>query len=174
MALDPEQQRIRGYLQTQAAKLSVADLVDKVRSDMEQVREAALAVPADRFTERPAEGEWCANEVMAHIVGGADGLGRGIVAAIDSGTRPAPVADRMEKTDVSRTAGEWWDALVAERTALFERVGKASGDEHLDVTWTHPMFGPLNWREWLLFLRIHDLDHARQMQAITEALGRSQ
>ena len=29
----------------------------------------------------------------------------------------------------------------------------------------------MNWREWLLFARVHTLDHARQMQAITAVLA---
>ena len=41
----------------------------------------------------------------------------------------------------------------------------------VDVVWDHPFFGPLNWREWLLFLRVHDLDHARQVASINEALA---
>ncbi|MDZ7728356.1 MAG: hypothetical protein U5Q44_09305 [Dehalococcoidia bacterium] len=39
----------------------------------------------------------------------------------------------------------------------------------LDVTWTHPMFGELNWREWFLFMRIHSKDHARQLQAMAQS-----
>jgi hypothetical protein len=165
--MDEEQQRIRAYLQTQAAKLSVTDLVAKVRSDMEQVRIAAEAVPPQRFDEKPAPDEWSANEVMAHIVGGARGGTDAIIRAIENGAAPdKQVSDRMEATEQQHTAAEWWQALVAERERLFERASKANGDEHLDVTWAHPFFGPLNWREWLLFQRIHDLDHARQMQAL--------
>ena len=32
------------------------------------------------------------------------------------------------------------------------------------------MFGPLTWREALLFLRLHDLDHAGQLRKIATAL----
>jgi hypothetical protein len=168
--MDEEQQRIRGYLQSQAAKLSVADLVSKVRADMEQVREAAQAVPAERFFDKPAPGDWSANEVMAHVVGGAKGGTEAIIGVIESGTPPggpAAARDRMEATERRHTAEEWWQSLVDDRERLFERASKASGEEHLDVTWEHPFFGPLNWREWLLFQRIHDVDHARQMQALT-------
>jgi hypothetical protein len=35
----------------------------------------------------------------------------------------------------------------------------------------HPFFGPLNWRETLLFMRLHDLDHAGQLKQIAAALG---
>ena len=170
MELSEEQQRVRGYLQTQAAKLSLAELTEKVRSDMEQLRAAAESVPAGRFSDRPGAQEWSANEVMAHVLDGAKGVSSGIVRVIEKGTVPGKIFDRIEKTDERRAAGEWWRALVAEREGLFTRVNAAKGDEHLDVLWDHPFFGPLNWREWLLFLRIHDLDHARQIAAIaTEA-----
>jgi hypothetical protein len=33
------------------------------------------------------------------------------------------------------------------------------------------MFGPLNWREALLFMRLHDLDHAGQLQKNTAAFA---
>jgi hypothetical protein len=171
MALDEEQQRVRGYLQSQAAKLSLAELSAKVRADMEQVREAAEAVPATRFAERPAEGEWSANEVMAHVVASAEGGTNAIVAVLDTGARQAAASDTIERVTAERSAAEWWSQLVGERERLFARVAQATGDEHPEVTWSHPFFGDLNWREWLLFQRIHDLDHARQMQAITAALG---
>lgn len=165
--MDEEQQRVRAYLRAQAAKLSVADLVAKVRSDMEQVRVAAEAVPVQSFFDKPAPGEWSANEVMAHIVSGAHGGSEAIIGTIDNGAPPTrQVSDRMEATEQRHTAAEWWQALVDARQPLFERASTATGDEHLDVVWEHPFFGPLNWREWLLFQRIHDLDHARQMQAL--------
>ena len=168
--MDPEFERIRGYLQTQAAKLSVPELADKVRADMEQLRAAAEAVPAATFLDRPSEDSWSANEVMAHVVDGGKAVARSITGVLDSGQKPGPTfVDRMEKTETERSADAWWSALVTDREALFARVKQATGEEHLDVTWLHPMFGDLNWREWLLFLRIHDLDHARQIQSISAA-----
>jgi hypothetical protein len=168
--LTDEQLRIRGYLQAQAAKLSLADLIAKVQADQEQVRAAADAVPAARFADRPADGEWSANEVLAHVVESGRAVAGGIRSVLDGGA-PTALADRIRPDPERHTAAEWWDQLIHDRETLFERVRAARGDERLDVTWSHQFFGELNWREWLLFLRIHDLDHARQLQAITEALG---
>jgi hypothetical protein len=105
------------------------------------------------------------------VVDGGRSVGSGIVAAIEGTGRPGAIADRMERANAEQDAAAWWSELDADRERLFARVREANGDEHLDVTWEHPMFGPLNWREWLLFLRIHDLDHARQIQAVTQTLG---
>jgi hypothetical protein len=167
--LTEEQLRIRGYLQAQAAKLSLTDLVAKVRSDQEQVRAAGEAVPAARFYDRPSSKDWSANEVLAHMVESGGTVARGIHAVLDGGSPPR-VEDRIRSEPERRTTAGWWSQLTEDREALFERVLAAKGDEHLDVTWAHQFFGDLNWREWLLFLRIHDLDHARQLQALTETL----
>lgn len=168
--LSEEQLRIRGYLQAQAAKLSLAELVAKVRTDQEQVRTAAEAVPAGRFFDRPTAGDWSANEVLAHVVESGGAVSGGIRLVLAGGS-PSALTDRIRPEPERRTATEWWTRLLQDREALFARVLGARGDERLDVTWQHPMFGPLNWREWLLFLRIHDLDHARQLQAIAQAFG---
>src|SRR5581483_3419276 len=59
-----EAQRVRGYLLSQANKLSIPALVDKVRRDTLPVRDAALAVPAHRLRERPGPDDWSAAEVL--------------------------------------------------------------------------------------------------------------
>jgi len=157
---------IREYLQSQAAKLTVSELAEKVRSDMEPLRAAIDAVPAGAFATAAADGEWSANEVLAHLYATTGEVIRAIDSVIDEGAQPAAIADQIRGTDEVRSGDEWWSLLLTDREAFLARVQKATGDEHLDVTWEHRFFGPLNWREWLLFLRIHDIDHARQLQGI--------
>lgn len=166
----PEADRIRSYLQAQAAKLSVPELVEKVRTDLLQVREALYGVPPARFSQRPAANDWSANEVVHHLFQISRSVANGIRSVLDVGALPPPIADQMSAAPEEHTAAEWWAKLLADREAILERVSHASGDEHLDVKWDHGVFGKLNWREWLLFMRVHDLDHARQIQAITEAV----
>ena len=169
--MTPEGERIRSYLQAQAHKLTLDQLADKVRNDMDQVREALEAVPAHAFARRPADGEWSANEVAAHLTSTSAAVAGGIRGAIERGERPAAATDRIEPTDEVRSGDDWWRTLLSDREAILERARRASGDEHLDVKWNHPMFGDLDWREWLLFMRIHDLDHANQIKGIAEALS---
>jgi hypothetical protein len=165
-----EAERIRSYLQTQAAKLSLADLIEKVRTDLEQVREAMNAVPAPQFSQRPAENEWSANEVVHHLVQISRIVATGTRSVLDVGTIPPPISDLISTAPEEHTAAEWWARLLADRETILERVGRATGQEHLDVKWEHGVFGGLNWREWLLFMRVHDLDHARQIQAVAQAM----
>ena len=164
-----EERRIRGYLQGQGAKLSPAEVIDKVQAAMADLRRAALAVPAARWEERPAPEEWSGNEVMAHVIAAGRFFGDQIVAVLDARSR----------TDLPRewppverhTGAEWCSILDRDRAALFERVRAADPRARLDATIEHRMFGPLNWREALLFMRLHDLDHAGQLQKIAAAFA---
>ena len=87
--MNDEARRIQSYLQSQAAKLEPAAIVDKVRAAMADLHAAARAVPAARWTERPAPGEWSGNEVLAHVVSAGRYFGGGIVAILDGGAAPA-------------------------------------------------------------------------------------
>jgi uncharacterized damage-inducible protein DinB len=168
-----EQLRLRSYLQAQGAKLAPPELVEKVRTAMGQVHEAVTAVPSARFNERPATDEWSANEVMAHVVTTGARFAERMVSALDGQAQGAAVADVIERGAPERTAEEWWTAFAAERETLFARVLSADPAAHLDRVIEHPFFGALNWREALLFLRLHDLDHAGQLQKIASALASS-
>ena len=169
--MNDEARRIRSYLQAQGAKLSPPQIVAKVREAMADVRTALFAVPPERFAARPAPEAWSANEVMAHVVKSGALFGRGIHRVLDGGGAGRPLEDRLETGVPTRTAAEWWDSFSRDRSALFERVARAAPDAHLDGAVEHAMFGPLNWRETLLFLRVHDIDHAGQLKKIAAALS---
>ena len=168
-----EVQRIRGYLVSQAAKLSVPELVDKLRRDVLPLREAARRVPLDRFHERPAAEEWSAAEVFTHVLEMTEHGAAAIAAVLSGDHAPPGVRDAVSGASRAglRTADDYWRMFEKLREPFYARVLLACGDEHLDVKIVHPAFGPLSWREWLLFMRIHDLDHTRQIEAIADRFG---
>jgi len=165
-----EQLRIRGYLQAQGAKLSPPELVERVRQAMGQLRESVTAVPGPRFNERPASDEWSANEVMAHVVTAGARFGERITGVLDGQPPGGALADVIERGAPEHTAEAWWSIFAPAREALFARVLRADPAEHPERVIEHPFFGLLSWREALLFLRLHDLDHAGQLQKIAAAL----
>ncbi len=71
----------------------------------------------------------------------------------------------------ARSAEAWCRLLTEQRGALFAKVLAADPAASPDARIEHPMFGPLSWRETLLFTRLHDLDHAGQLQKIATALA---
>lgn len=163
-------QRVRGYLTSQAATLSLPELVEKVRSDAEPLRAAALAVPDARLFERPAGADaWSPAEVLTHVLQADAICADAIEAMIASGAsgvyldatneqRPSPLPEL-------RSAAAYWQRLCERREQLFARVLAARGDAFPEAYIRHQWFGALNWRETLLFLRLHDGDHARGLQA---------
>ena len=165
-----EQRRIKSYLTAQAAKLEPAAIIAKVRDAMAELEAAAVALPSSRFTERPAPEEWSGDEVMAHVMGSDAYFGGGIVSILDDRPPPAREERGGSAERATRSADEWCRALARDREALFERVRAASPDDRPDRTIEHGMFGPLTWREALLLLRLHDLDHAGQLRQIATAL----
>lgn len=169
--MNEEFQRIRGYLRAQGAKLEPADIVDKVRAAMADLHAAARAVPAARWTERPAPEEWSGNEVLAHVVGAGRYFGGGILAILDGTAVPARPPREDPAGAPVHPPGEWERILAADRETLFARALAADPGVRLTETVEHPMFGPLNWRETLLFMRLHDLDHAGQLGKIAAALA---
>jgi uncharacterized damage-inducible protein DinB len=160
--------RIRGYLTAQGAKLSPEQLIGKVEEAMARLREAATAVPPARFTDPPAPGEWSANEVMAHVVEADRRFGGAIVRILD-GQPPGEPRDVAARDTRPRPLDEWWSLLERDRAVLFQRVRSADAQAQLEVTIPHPFFGALNWRETLLFIRLHDLDHAGQLAKVAGA-----
>jgi hypothetical protein len=169
--MDAEQARIRSYLVAQAAKLAPAAIVEKVREAMAELRAAAAAVPPARFGERPEPEEWSGNEVMAHVVAADRHFGGGIQRIL-AGQAPAPRAGgRGIEGAPLRAAEAWWQTLAEQREALFAAVLAADPASAPDQRIDHPAFGALTWRETLLFTRLHDLDHAGQLQKIAAALA---
>jgi hypothetical protein len=166
-----EEARIRGYLEAQGAKLSPAAIIEKVRAAMAELRAAAASVPPARFHDRPEPEEWSGNEVMAHVVETGNYFGGQIMRALDGLSPVDSGRDRSEKRAPRHTAPEWCTILERDREALFERVVRADPTSRLDKRIEHGMFGTLNWRETLLFLRLHDLDHARQLEKNAAALA---
>jgi uncharacterized damage-inducible protein DinB len=163
-----EMLRIRGYLTAQGAKLSPEQIIGKVQEAMAQLRAAAAAVPSTRFAEPPTPGEWSANEVMAHVVEAGRHFGDAIVRVLD-GQPPGEPRDVAARDTTPRPLDEWLARLERDRTALFERVRTAPPLERLEATIPHPFFGALNWRETLLFIRLHDVDHAGQLAKVAGA-----
>ncbi|MBK6562098.1 MAG: DinB family protein [Dehalococcoidia bacterium] len=172
MGQPTEAERVRGYILTQANKLTIPELVDKVRTDTAPLREAAASVPEDRFFDRPNSEDWSAAEVFTHILDMNDRGAELIAGILDSGAAPAAVADVMtgETRGGLKHAEDFWQAYVAKREPLLERVLLARGDEYLEVR-VRSSFGDLTWREWLLFMRVHDLDHMRQLQTNAAHFG---
>jgi uncharacterized damage-inducible protein DinB len=165
--------RVRGYLASQSMRRTPEQLVAALREAHQQLLAASAAIPDDHFHTTPGEGEWSAADVLAHVRRIATFEGRTIGSVIVYGEQPPNVDDTLEHSPKEITRERILADIAARREQLIAVVLQADPQAHLDILWGHNEFGQMNWREWLLFARVHTLDHARQLQAIAAALSPS-
>src|SRR2546421_454271 len=167
---EKEVARARSYLASQAMRRTPEQLVEVLREAHHQFLAATAAVPDAAFRTTPKEGEWSAADVLAHVRSIAAIDERSICGVIERGEQPADVEDVLEQAPTNATREEMLSDIEALRERLIAVVLQADPQVHLDIVWGHNEFGNMNWREWLLFARVHTLDHTRQIQAIAEIL----
>lgn len=168
---EEEVARVRSYLASQAMRHTPVQLVEALQEAHHQFLAATAAVPDAAFRATPKEGEWSAADVLAHVRSIAAFDERSICGVIERGDQPANVDDVLEQAPTNTTREQLLADIEALRERLIAVVLQADPQAHLDIVWGHNEFGNMNWREWLLFARVHTLDHARQMQAIAAGLA---
>ncbi len=166
-----EVKRVRGYLTSQAMRRTPAQLVETLREAQQQFIAAIAAVPDAAFRTIPKEGEWSTADVLAHVRTIAAIDERSICGVIERGEQPANIEDALEHALTNATREQLLADIAALREGLIAVVLQADPQAHLDIVWGHNEFGTMNWREWLLFARVHTLDHAQQTQAIAKVLS---
>ncbi|MEO8972219.1 MAG: DinB family protein, partial [Ktedonobacteraceae bacterium] len=155
----------------QAIKRTPSQLVEVLREAHHQFLVATAAISDANFRTPPQEGEWAAADVLGHVCTIAALEENSIRAIIERGEQPSPIVDRIESAPAGATREDMLSELEQSREQLFTLVLHADPTAHLEITWGHGEFGRMNWREWLLFARVHALDHTRQMQTIETALA---
>jgi hypothetical protein len=164
MVTDAEAQRILGYLQQQASEKSIEELVARVKEGAEELHGVARSVPAGGRALIPPGDEWSPEDCLRHVVASNMHVAEQVLHVALTGELSAGTEQGV--------SGTYEDIISKHEEAiesLFAHVREATPDAFLDVRWKHPFFGDLNWREWLIFLRIHCKDHARQIQAMVSA-----
>src|ERR1700738_2053008 len=110
-----EAQRIRGYLISQANKLGIPDLVEKVRKDTAPLQEIGAAVPVAHFADRPGPDDWSAAEVYTHILEMNEFGARAIESILDGGSVPQRARDVISGDTRAElnSAEKYWQAFLS-------------------------------------------------------------
>jgi hypothetical protein len=167
---EEEVARIRSYLASQSMRRTPPQLVETLQEAHQQFLAVVATVPDALFRTTPIEGEWSAIDVLLHvrIIAAIDETA--ITAVLERGEKPPDIEDAIVPAPLETTRTKLLADLERSRMQLIAVVLQADPESHLDITWSHREFGAMNWREWLLFARVHTLDHARQIQAIAATL----
>jgi len=155
---DADIERGRAYLR-ENSQLPVEEIIARIDGAQARLAETTVGLTPEQFA-RAAEGEWSPHETLSHVVEWTVRASQEVLYVALSGELPPP-AD----ITVTGAARELLDQQREALDSLYAHVREADPTAFLDFTWEHPIFGPLNWREWLLFLELHCIDHARQIGA---------
>jgi len=153
---------------------------------------ATRGMSVDDLARRPAEGKWCAAEILEHLCltysGTAKGMGRCLDAGKPLATSPTfkqrmmaavvigfghmPSGRQSPKAVYPRgmPAPEAVAQMEARMTAMEEAIARCearygAGVKLLD----HPILGPLTGREWRKFHCVHGHHHLRQIDRLRVA-----
>ncbi len=162
--------RVRSYLASQSMRRTPAQIAQVLQEAHQQFLAALSMVPEALSRTVPREGEWSALDVLMHMRTMAAFDLAAISTVLEHGTPPSHIQDTITLAPQDATRPMLLTDLEHLRTQLITLVQQANPETHLEITWKHPEFGTMHWREWLLFARVHTLDHAHQIESIAVAL----
>jgi hypothetical protein len=122
----------------------------------------------------PVSGEgpkWCVKEVVGHYLVSERSLNNTAagLAGVAPPPDPGPPVREMGAQSTEHEALPL-NVLREKLSEFFQEtvrlIGALRSSENLGSTFPHPVFGPLNVREWLAFHRLHAMDHIQQIERI--------
>lgn len=171
---------------------SIDPILEKLARAQSSFFRAADAIQADKWAVKPRPGEWCAGELVAHlilversIVGGADRI-------LQKTPKRIPLRKRMHlpiwlvKSRIIRRKSpipmdenmvgpkeEMLAELRAVRERSFAFLEETKRRDLSAYCWPHAFLGMLNLYEWFEMIAAHQVRHTKQMKEIAGALPKA-
>ncbi len=156
-------QQALSYIRHQATKSmdDLAALIERTATDCARCLEGVSEEQAAFHYNQ----EWSIKEVLGHMLDSGKGVNKEIANLVEN--NPSEKEARMGvASGADRPVGELRRALTELWRETGRLVGSLPEDGNLERTWDHPMFGSLNFREWIAFQRLHAMDHVQQMEKV--------
>jgi uncharacterized damage-inducible protein DinB len=173
----------------------VAEVVNYLDTERNSLREAVEAIPAELRDRQPGSDRWSVAQVLHHLgiiekrvglgmakwVDEARASGRGDETETSSVMNSLPIdiiADRSKPRnapDEVRPTGEIdaqsaWEQLEKSRAALRSAFLAGDGLALSKAIQPHPILGPINLYQWMLFVGSHEVRHTAQVIEIGKQL----
>ena len=168
-------EKVTAYIKHNAAK-SPAALHDLVQAGHDRFVALIDSVSPGQASFKPSADDWSMLQLMHHVVSAKGGVAR-ICERLASGESiPGRGREGDEQDGVVRGGGfaSLGEARAAMETAHQELLAFIDGPlatANTETRFNHFVFGDLNCAEWAAFQRVHDGDHAGQIEQITSAPG---
>ena len=167
---DEVKDRVLSYIKHQAAKSAPA-LRGVVQQGHDQVMGLLAGMSDEQAGFKSSAEEWSVFEVLQHASEAGRRTARGCVALAAGGETNKIERAGQIKNEPFTSLDQARAALDAGHQELVDFIDTLSPETNVEATLAHPFFGPLNCREWAAFQRVHDGDHAGQIEQITSAAG---
>jgi hypothetical protein len=174
----------------------LAGIAAHLEDTRSRVVAAALTLTPEDSARRPSPDAWSVDEILTHLglvePGVAKRIAKSVRLAKEAGlareTSEEPVLHfldgrRIETGETKQVAPEFVDpkqilpqagalaALARSREALNAALAEADGWALAEVVAPHPVLGPLNMYEWLIFLGQHERRHLAQLERTAAAVA---
>lgn len=154
----------------QSAPLSTAQVVLFLESTCALLEGEVTALAEAEANWHPAPGDWCANEVLGHLIEAERRGYAGRIRDILAG-KPLHAWDQAavarERRDCDRVAMSLWMEFMGLRHDSVAMVRGLTPTD-LDKSGEHPKVGTLRVRDLLHEWIHHDRNHTKQMLAIVQ------
>jgi hypothetical protein len=156
---DEARETVISYLAHQGRK-DVPAIAEVIERERDRMLDVLADVSPGQAIFTPSAGQWSIRDIVEHVVAAERGVVEIIarLAGVDAPTSGPPAA--------GRSLPELREHLAAVRAQLLTVAKEIPSDAALEAKHEHFFFGPLNWKEWLAFQRVHDGDHLQQIEAI--------
>jgi len=167
---EDDRARVRGYLTSQAEKYGLLELWPRIAAQRLVFLQEIDGLTDAQARWRATPDEWSVLDTTRHLAVWTDGVVAICNALVSDGPMPSLKGGDLGTIEYAGLA-EARQALT--RASLGVASFMMLDESTFDLTRTHQhgLFGPLNVKAWLLFLRIHDTDHIGQGQSIKQAAG---
>jgi hypothetical protein len=171
------------------AYTSVADIFEAIEQVRRSVYDRVAGLAAEQAAFRSEPDGWSPAQLAEHMCVSEERLAGAIqryLTAAEAEGRPAaspaiaPVSlDRIQEQakakftspEATKPSGalsipEILERMRRSREDLMAMRPRLEAIDVSDVTFPHPVFGPLNLYEWVLFVGMHEQRHLRQIDAV--------
>jgi hypothetical protein len=158
------------YMRHQAGKglTDLAALMERTGADCDGCLEGV----SDGQASFQYDEEWSIKEVLGHMLSSGKGVNQEIANLVEDNS-PSRTARMGIVAGADRSIEEMCQALSDLWSETGRLVSSLPEAGNLERTWEHPAFGPLNFREWIAFQRLHAMDHVQQMEKVKAHPGYS-
>lgn len=162
--------RVRNYLLSQGEKYSFMELWVRGTQARLELLKAVDGLTGEQASFRPDETDWSILDVLDHLVT-SSGRVAGLVETLANGRDRAAEPVEAPPEGAVLTIDEARERLLRDSVAWGALTERLPEPPSFQAQSGHAAFGRLHARAWYLFQRVHDLDHARQVEKNKQAPG---